>query len=146
MERPDEKHFLQHINHFQVVDPLLENFCVKEGFELDKNLYRTPCRVLRKKGSPKFLFDFYQEGNWLDLEYSDNLAHTFAVAGYYHSPTDESHIYKLEYFFAKQKTFAEISEQLQNHLTRGFETFELWTPKVFEREGNIIKNPKKSIN
>lgn len=141
MDRPDEKLFLQHIEHFQAVDEYLEDFCEGNNFELDRNLHRTPCRVLRKSGNPKFIIDFYQDGNWLKLEPENDLPHTFVVGGYYESATDNRYVYKLEYFLAKQKTFSEISEKLPEYLIRGLEIFDLWTPEIFEKEGNIIRKP-----
>lgn len=145
MNRPDEKLFLQHAEHFQEIDNYLESFCKEQGFVLDKNLYRTPCRVLRKRGNPELIIDIYQEGNWLNLKYIKNLPHTFAVAGYYEPTSDDSFIYKLEYVVVEQKTFYEIVIELKDYLTQSLVILNSWTQETFQTKGTRVENLKKKF-
>src|SRR5258705_13603985 len=110
MKRPDQDKFDQHAKHFELIDQVLEGFCSEHEFLLDKNLYRTPCRVLRKPGNPELIFDIYQEGGWLDVEYSETLPHTFAIAAYYESSQDnDAFILKMKASIDEHQLFSEIS-------------------------------------
>jgi hypothetical protein len=145
VKRPDEEHFLRHSEHFLIIDQELENFCLRQGFTLDKNLYRTPCRVLRRKGNPELVIDIYQETDWVKTEYYESLPHTFAVAAYYETPPANNYIYKLEALLGEHEQFTVIAENLQNYLARGLHIFSSWTPDIFLQEGLLIENLRKQF-
>lgn len=143
MKRPDEEKFQQHAQHFLVLDPELESFCAQHGFTLDKNLHRTPCRVLRRRGNPELIFDIYQQGNWLEMEYMEGLPHTFAVAAYYQAAPDDLHLYKLEFAICENESFREVVSHLSEYLNEGLRLLNSWTPEVFISDGTRIENLKK---
>jgi len=145
MERPEEKRFLQHAAHFTAIDDYLSEFCAVNHFELDKNLHRTPCRVLRKLGNPRLLMDFYQEGNWFELDYSDSLPHTFVVGGYYTPSTDAKFAFKLERVLVSHQPFNAVSRNLPSLLSAGLAIIQAWTPETFLGEGVQVKNLRKSV-
>ena len=140
MERPDEELFSKHIAHFQRVDSFLGDFCNEFGFTVDKNLHRKPGRVLRKRGNPELVSDFYQEGSWLDLEPQCDLPHTLAVAGYYEPPADIKHLCKLEFVLAEHRTFDDIVANLREYLQNALNTLNSWSLSTFELEGTRIEN------
>lgn len=61
MRRPDQDRFDQHSRHFELIDDELERFSGEHEFDLVKNMYRTPCRMLVKPGNPHFNLEVYQE-------------------------------------------------------------------------------------
>ena len=144
MKRPDEKQFLQHAEHFLVIDYELESFCQRHGFILDKNIHRTPCRVLRKSGNPEWIFDIYQKGYWLDIAYDEDIPHTFAVAAYYEiSPSND--LYKLEFTIVENAVFAGIVEHLHEYLVKGLEVLKSWTPDTIHMQGTQVENFRRKF-
>ncbi len=58
MRRPDQDRNDLFVRHLESIDKELESFCDKNGFQLGKNVYRTPCRVLQKKAIHCFFLTF----------------------------------------------------------------------------------------
>lgn len=145
MKRPDEEKFLQHAQHFLVLDGELEVFCAQHGFTLDKNLHRTPCRVLRRGENPEQIIDIYQQGHWSEMDYRDDLPHTFALAAYYQASSDDLYLYKLEAIVSDNETFSGIVLHLSEYLTEGLGQLNSWTSEDFLLKGARIENLKKTF-
>ena len=135
MKRPDQDRFDQHARHFDAIDQELERFCREQGFELVRNMYRTPCRVLRRLGNPQLIIDIYQDEHWYNIDYREDMSHTFAVAGYYEPPQDDAHVFKIAASIAEHQPFSEIIRNLNSYLSEGLELLNSLTPEVILQEG-----------
>src|SRR5262245_9817969 len=146
MKRPDQDRFDRFAKHFESVDEKLEQFCNEKGFQLERNLYRTPCRVLRKPGNPEQIFDIYQEDNWLTIEYNENLPHTFAVVSYFIPSQHYSVLFKITSVLVEHQPFAAIEVRLDELLNRGLETLISWTPDIIVAKGQQLENLRKKYS
>jgi hypothetical protein len=146
MKRPDQDRFDQFAKHFVSVDERLEQFGNKAGFRLERNLYRTPCKVLRKPGNPEQVFDFYLEDNWLTTEYEEDLPHTLAVASFFTPSQDDSVIFKMGVILVEHQPFAAIKVRLEELLNRGLGMLNSWTPDVIVAKGQRLENLRKKYS
>ena len=81
-----QKLFDDHVKHFEQIDVGLEKFASTHHFVLEKNQWHRPCRVLRKKGTPEYVIEISQEGDWKKVPYRDDLPHTVVVVGIVPNP------------------------------------------------------------
>src|SRR5262245_24521118 len=146
MERPDQDRFDRFAKQFEPVDEQLEQFCNETGFQLERNLYRTPCRVLRRPGNPEQIFDFYMEDHWLKIEYDKDLPHTFAVVSYFIPSENDSVLFKLNAELVEHQPFAAIKVRLNELLTRGLWMLNSWTPDIIVAKGQQLENLKKKYS
>ena len=146
MKRPDQDRFDRFAKHFESVDEKLEQFCNEKGFQLERNLYRTPCRVLRKPGNPEQIFDIYQEDNWLTVEYNENLHHTFAVVSYIITGQNDSALFKMNSIQVEHQPFAAIEVRLDELLDRGLCMLKSWTPDLIVAKGQQFENIRKKYS
>jgi hypothetical protein len=154
MVRPDEARFQTHVKHMEALDPILEDFCRGrgDGFILQKNLYRIPCRVLRRRGNPEPIIDIYELGDWSKLEYNENLPHTMGIAAYYQ--TDGAAYYQAggnrEVQYRKtlilyhEVTFGELLEYIEEGLQKALGILSSWTEQDIVRTGECISDVLKS--
>jgi hypothetical protein len=146
MKRPDEILFLQHTERFKVVDRALTTFCSENGFTLDINLHRTPCRVMRRAGNPEVVLDFYLDGNWQELDDMDNLRYTFAVAGYYVAPENTGVLLKLEAVLGDRQSFGMVCEKLSEYLDAGLRILDSWTISEYQTKGTKLENLRMTMS
>ena len=146
MKRPDQDRFDQHSQHFAIIDSELERFCSEHGFRLETNLYHTPCRALRRAGNPELVFEIYQQGDWLKLEYREDLPHTLAVASYYEPPDRPELIFRLTATLAENEPFFALRLNLEKYLNQGLALLESWLPEIIVQQGKGSENFKKKYN
>lgn len=91
------------------------------------------------------IFDLYQQGNWSELEYREDLPHTFAVGAYYQAPANDLYLYKLSANLAENEAFSGIVCNLNEYLDEGLRVLTSWTPDTFLSNGQRIENLKKML-
>jgi hypothetical protein len=146
----DQDKFDLFAKHLESIDDFLQNFADKHGLVLEKNTYRSPCRIL---GWPKhtkatknlqMLIDISMDDDWLKVEYDENLPHTFAVVAYYIPPIDaytcSPNLWRLYEHLAEHLTFSTICQHLDEYLETALQLLKSWTPDVITQRGEFFKD------
>ena len=134
------KEFERHVKHFTQLDEALETFGREHEFALEKNQWRRPCRVLRKKGNPEYVIEISQEGNWHQIAYREDLPHTLGVVAYFVDEKNEQ-VYRKGEDIAYFVHFQTIQVNLKVYLDKALAHIKEWTPEVILREGAKSEHP-----
>lgn len=143
MKRPDQERFDMFAHHFETIDSLLREFSRIHGFQLEKNVYRQPCRILRRIGNPELLIDIYQDDHWLSVDYRTNLPHSIAAVAYYEPMEDPLSLWKLSEILLEHKPFSVVQEHLEECLKRAATLLGSWAPEIMMQRGQRLRNLKR---
>jgi hypothetical protein len=124
MVRPDEDRFCRFSRHLEAIDDEIGYFCREHHLQLQKNLNRQPCRVLRSSGNPQFVIDLYLEGHWLSLDYREDLPHSVGVAAYYQPAQGKRLVRRAT--VAERLSFSELRPRLGPILEESLALLKSW--------------------
>jgi hypothetical protein len=142
MKRPDQDQFDLFSRHLEEIDPSLRAFAGDNGFHLEINPNRYPCRILRRTGNPELIIDIYQDDHWREVEYRTDLPHTIAAAAFYTPAEDALSLWKLSEVLLEHKPFSALREGLQGCLTRAAGLLATWDPEIIMERGQRLRNFK----
>lgn len=135
MLRPDSEQFENHAKEFEVLDSALNRFCELNGFKLERNLYRTPCRVLRKVGNPEQIIDIFQDGDWRTGPYNRNWTNTVGVASHFLPNQGDLYYLRLTDKVVSGLTLSSVMDDLEAILRQCLARLSGWTLQDFQKEG-----------
>lgn len=130
--------FAEHVKHFELLDRKLELFAREHQFELEKNQWHRPCRVLRKKGTLEYIVEISQDGDWKNSLYQSDLPHTVSVVA---QSSDSEHVYRLNSRIADAVSFSLVERNLTDYLTTALDCIQKWTLPVLVRDGEKSVHP-----
>ena len=144
MKRPDQDNFDMFARHFDGIDCLVEAFCKTHDFQLEKNSFRQPSRVLKREGNPSFLIDIGLSEHWLKTKYEEDMPHTITVIGYY-EPPNSAVIWKIASEIASQESFSHLQGKLADYLEKAARLINEWTSEVIMHNGKPSENLKRKF-
>jgi len=142
MRRPDQDKFDMFARHFGSIDHAVEVFCKTHIFQLEKNYFRQPSRVLKREGNPSFLIDIGLSEHWLKIKYEEDMPHTITAIGYY-EPPDSATVWRVAHKITNRERFSQLQEKLFEHLEEAVRLINEWTPEVIMQKGKPSENLKQ---
>jgi len=137
MTRPDQAKFDQFARQFEVIDSELQNFGDAYGYELVRNQNRQPCRILRKSDTMLQIIEISLDGDWLRMEFQEDLPCNVTIAAYY-QPLRGRRLFKRSNI-VKHQSFSVIKATLQETLHQSMEQLNSWSiPAIDEEDHNSI--------
>lgn len=140
MIRPDQERFDRFASQVLVLDGDIERFCNANGFDLEINAHRTPCRVLRRKRRVLEIVDIYLDGDWRVIDYRECLPCVFSICSYYEASGDGRKLYKIERELAGESSFISLVPKIGVLLQESLGFFDEWSPAVVMADGVEIEN------
>jgi hypothetical protein len=142
MKRPDQDRFELFTKQFEALDPFLTRFGVDHGFQLERNVNRYPCRILRRRGNPQFLIDIYQDDHWLQVDYRSDLPYSIAAAAFYVPPENTLQLWKLSKVIVGHKSFTDIERRIREYMNTALEFSKSLSSEIILQQGQCLRNLK----
>ena len=142
MTRPDQERFELFARHFEAFDADLDVFGNSHQFQLERNILRQPCRLLRRNGNPNYLIDISLAGHWREMPFEEDLPHDVAVFAYY-EPPESQFIWKKSADIVRGQPFHILRHVLDQHLARGLKLINEWQANVILETRVRVENLKK---
>jgi hypothetical protein len=141
-QRPDQEKLDTFTAIFVKIDRQLESFCAQNGYQLDKNLNRQPCRVLRKGSNPEYIIEIFLTENWLTTDFTENLVYSIVCCAYYTPPEHKQYRWKLDNVLLENVPFRVVEEKLRQELAVALKFISSWTDDIIIQKGKRMDNLK----
>jgi hypothetical protein len=141
-QRPDQEKLDKFTAIFVKIDRDLESFCAQNGYQLDKNLNRQPCRVLRKGSNPEYIVEIFLTENWFTADFSQNLVYSMVCCAYYTPPEQKQCRWKLDKVLLENVPFLVVEEKLRQELSAALKFISSWTADIIIQKGKRMDNLK----